>query len=44
MKLNKNSKLEDMSDFIGDYTMENKILKLLLDIQNEVKKINAINY
>ena len=24
--------------------MENKILKLLLDIQNEVKKINAINY
>ena len=44
MKLNKNSKLEDKSDFIGDYTMENKILKLLLDIQNEVKKINAINY
>ena len=39
MKLNKNSKLEDTSDFIGDYTMENKILKLLLDIQNEVKKL-----
>ena len=37
--------LEELHDEIKKLqNTQNKILKLLLDIQNEVKKINAINY